>query len=48
VWDYSWNGELVIIQFVAENPEEIVAEGVGQDQSGHRIIRFLVVDKNWG
>jgi predicted DNA-binding helix-hairpin-helix protein len=30
VWNYSWNGELVITQYVAENPEEM-DEGVGQD-----------------
>jgi hypothetical protein len=30
---------------VVENDREVVAEG--QDESGHRITQFLVVDKCW-
>jgi hypothetical protein len=29
VWDYSWNGELVVTRYVAGNRDEVVAEGVG-------------------
>ena len=47
VQDYSWDGELVVTRFVAENCDEVVAEGVGRDESGCRIVRFLVVDKCW-
>jgi hypothetical protein len=32
---------------VAKNDEEVVAECMGQDESGHMITRFLVVDKCW-
>jgi hypothetical protein len=45
VQDCHWNGELVVSQYVAENDWEVVAECMGQDEAGHRITRFLVVDK---
>jgi hypothetical protein len=32
---------------VAENDKEVVAECMGQDESGHKITRFLVVDMCW-
>ena len=37
----------MVIQYVAENDEEVVAECMGQDESGCMITRFLVVDKSW-
>ena len=36
-----------MIQYVAENAKEVVAECIGQDESGHWITWFLVVDKCW-
>lgn len=45
VQDYLWPGVLVIIGFVAENEKEVVAECVGRDIWGNRIIRFLVLEK---
>ena len=45
VRDYCWQGDLVVIRYVAENDREVVAECIGQDESGHMITRFLVVDK---
>jgi len=45
VQDYLWPGVLVIIRFVAENERDIVAECVGRDEQGNRIIRYLVVEK---
>jgi len=45
VQDYLWPGVLVIIGFVAENEMEVVAECVGQDEWGNRIIQFLVLEK---
>jgi hypothetical protein len=36
-----------VIRYVAENDREVVAECMGQDESGHKITRFLVVDKCW-
>ena len=47
VQDYQWKGDLVVIQYVAENDKEVVAECMGQDESGHMINQFLVVDKSW-
>ena len=47
VQDYQWKGGLVVIQYVAENDEEVVAECMGQDESGRMITQFLVVDKSW-
>jgi hypothetical protein len=47
VQDYRWKGELVVIRYVAENDKEVVAECMGQDESGHMITQFLVVDKSW-
>ena len=47
VQDYHWKGDLVVIQYVAENDEEVVAECMGQDESGCMITQFLVVDKSW-
>ena len=35
--DYLWKGELMVIQYVAENAREVVAECIGQDESGHWI-----------
>ena len=32
---------------MAENDKEVVAECMGQDESGHMINQFLVVDKSW-
>ena len=37
VQDYCWKGDLVVIQYVAENDKEVVAECMGQDESGHMI-----------
>ena len=37
----------MVIRYVAENAEEVVAECMGQDESGCMITRFLVVDKSW-
>ena len=34
----------MVIQYVAENDKEVVAECMGQDESGHMITQFLVVD----
>jgi hypothetical protein len=45
VQDNLWPGVLVVICFVAENEREIVAECVGRDEQGNRIIRYLVVEK---
>jgi hypothetical protein len=45
VQDYLWPGVLVVICFVAENEREIVAECVGRDEQGNRIIWYLVVEK---
>jgi len=45
VQDYLWPGVLVVVGFVAENEREIVAECVGWDEQGNRIIRYLVVEK---
>ena len=45
VQDYLWPGVLVIIRFVAENERDIVAECVGRDEQGNRIIRYLVMEK---
>jgi hypothetical protein len=45
VRDYRWPGELMVLRFVGENVQELVAECIGQDESGRRIIRFLVVEK---
>jgi hypothetical protein len=36
---------LVVFCFVAENEREIVAESVGRDEQGNRIIWYLVVEK---
>jgi hypothetical protein len=47
VQDYRWKGDLVVVRYVAENDKEVVAECMGQDESGHTITRFLVVDKSW-
>jgi hypothetical protein len=30
VQDYCWNGELVVIQYVAENDREVVAQCTGK------------------
>ena len=32
-----WKGDLVVIQYVAENDKEVVAECMGQDELGHMI-----------
>jgi len=45
VQDYLWPGVLVIIRFVAENERDIVAECVGQDEQGNRIVWYLVMEK---
>src|SRR5882762_8003090 len=45
VQDYLWLGVLVIFRFVAENEKDIVAECVGQDEQGNRIIWYLVMEK---
>ena len=45
VQDYLWPGVLVVVGFVAENEREIVAECVGRDEQGNRIIWYLVVEK---
>jgi hypothetical protein len=45
--DYSWDGKLVVTQYVVGNHGEVVAENVGQDESGCRIVQFLVVNKCW-
>jgi hypothetical protein len=45
VRDYHWEGDLVVIKYVAENDREVVAECMGQDELGCMITRFLVVDK---
>ena len=37
----------MVIQYVAENDKEVMAECMGQDESGHMITRFLVVGKSW-
>jgi hypothetical protein len=34
VQDYRWKGDLVVIQYVAENYKELVAECMGQDELG--------------
>ena len=34
VQDYQWKGDLVVIQYVAENDKEVVAECMGQDELG--------------
>jgi hypothetical protein len=45
VQDYLWPGVLVVVRFVAENERDIVAECVGRDEQGNRIIRYLVMEK---
>ena len=47
VQDYRWKGDLVVIQYVAENDKEVAAECMAQDESGCMITQFLVVDKCW-
>jgi hypothetical protein len=47
VQDYSWQGVLVVIWFVAENEQEVVMESVGQDEQRHQITRFLALKKGW-
>ena len=47
VQDYEWTGDLLVLWFIAENDGELVAECLGQNESGGRITRFLVVDKHW-
>jgi hypothetical protein len=47
VQDYSWQGVLVVIRFVAENEQEVVIESVGRDELGYQITRFLVLKKEW-
>ena len=37
VQDYRWKGDLVVIQYVAENAEEVVTECMGQDELGRMI-----------
>jgi hypothetical protein len=43
VQDNSWDGPLCVIRYVAEGGLEMVAECVGRDVDGQRIVRFLVV-----
>jgi hypothetical protein len=38
---------LVVIQFLAENEQEVIIESVGQDELGYQITRFLVLKKDW-
>jgi len=44
--DYGWPGRLVVLQYVAENWWELVAECRGYDVHGNQIVQFLVVDKS--
>jgi len=46
VQDYSWPGGLVVLRYVAENWQELVAECRGYDVHGNQILRFVVVDKS--
>jgi hypothetical protein len=43
VQDNSWDGPLCVIRYVAMGGLEMVAECVGRDLGGSRIVRFLVV-----
>jgi hypothetical protein len=45
VQDCSWPGPLLVIRFVAESSEDLVAECQGWNKLGGRIVRFLVVAK---
>jgi len=47
VQDYSWRGPMVVVQFVAKNRRELVAECMGWAESGRQITRFLVLEKSW-
>ena len=44
VQDYSWKGSLRVIQYVAENGKELVAECMGWAESRRKIIQFLVLE----
>ena len=44
--DYSWPGGLIVLQYVAENWQELVAECRGYDVHGNQILWFVVVDKS--
>jgi hypothetical protein len=43
VQDNSWDGLLCVIQHVARGGLELVAECVGRDVDGQRLVHFLVV-----
>jgi hypothetical protein len=43
VQDNAWDGPLFVLRYVAEGGLEMVAECVGRDFYGSRIVRYLVV-----
>ena len=43
VMDPEWDGPLFVLRYVGANSTQMVAECVGRDTFGKRIIRFLVV-----
>ena len=43
VQDNTWDGPLCVVRYVARGGLEMVAECVGRDVDGQRIVRFLVV-----
>jgi hypothetical protein len=45
VQDFTWPGPLLVLRFVAESSEDLVAECQGWNKLGGRIVRFLVVVK---
>ena len=46
VKDPFWDGPLFVLRYVGANGTEMVAECVGRDTFGRRIIRFLVVSNS--
>ena len=43
VQDNTWDGLLCVVRYVARGGLEMVAECVGRDVDGQRIVQFLVV-----
>ena len=43
VQDNTWDGPLCVVRYVARGGLEMVAECVGRDVDGQRIVWFLVV-----
>jgi hypothetical protein len=46
VQDNTWDGPLFVLRYVAEGGLEMVAECIGRDFFGRRVVRFLVVSNS--